>query len=573
MSNKKKKKEIFKGGDLVVKGLVEENVSFIFGIVGGQLLPIYDAVYRWGREHGVDTIAVRHEQAAAHMADAYARLTGKLGVCMGTVGPGATDMVPGVGAAWADNIPILVITPQLSKKEEGLGSLQGGIDHTTMFQPITKYQKHIHNPDKLEHFLHRAISEAISGRPGPVHLDIVVDVLRSKFEKEDLPKINQYRPIHRPEANSEDIKKSIKLIQEAERPMIISGGGVNMSGAWNELQELAEYLAAPTIVTRMGVGTFNNKHPMFLGGPGLVGGGGPQVASQTDLIIAFGTRFSLILMFGQSPPWNKNAKLIHVDIDPVVIGKNRPVDVGIVSDCKLAAEKMLKMIKESGIEKREISEWTKSLFEDKENFKDRIIKRCEPNDVPIHPSRLVKDLFDFMSEDAMLAIDGGNILGFVQEQLCSIINRPPRSVLWSVGMGHLGCGLPYAISAKLLHPDKEVYHITGDGSFGFNIQELETAVRYNLPIINVISNDFAWGMIKSGQKVNFKKRYIDCDIPGVDYATIGKGFGCYGERVTEPEEISEALKRAKESKKPAVLDVIVDPKKIPDSTRLYQSLI
>ncbi|MBD3230373.1 MAG: thiamine pyrophosphate-binding protein [Candidatus Lokiarchaeota archaeon] len=570
---KKKKKEIFRGGDIVVKGLIEENVRYIFGIVGGQLLPIYDAVYRWGREHGIDTIAVRHEQAAAHMADAYARLTGNIGVCMGTVGPGATDMVPGVGAAFSDNIPVLVITPQLTKKEEGLGSLQGGIDHVSMYEPITKYQKHIHNPDKLEHFLHRALSEAMAGRPKPVHLDIVVNVLTTSFDKKELLKPNHYRPISKPEANTKDIQEAIKLLEKAEKPLLISGGGVSMSGAWNEVQELAEYLATPVIVTRMGIGTFNNKHPTFLGGPGLVGGGGTQAASQTDLIIAFGTRFSLILLFGNSPPWNADAKLIHIDIDPVMIGKNRPVDVGIVSDAKIAAQKMLKMIKEKGIKKRDVSEWTKSLLDLKKNSINKIIKRCEPNTVPIHPSRLVKDVLEFIPDDAILAIDGGNILGFIQEQICSMINRPPRSVLQSVGMGHLGCGLPYAISAKLVHPDRAVYHFTGDGSFGFNIQELETAVRYNLPIINVIANDSAWGMIKAGQKNKFKKRYIDCDLPNINYAEIGKGFGCYGERITEPEQITEALKRATESKKPAVVDVVIDPKKIPMSTILYQNLI
>ncbi|MHA1310810.1 MAG: thiamine pyrophosphate-binding protein [Candidatus Helarchaeota archaeon] len=566
-------KEIFRGGDVVVQGLIEENIEYIFGIVGGQLLPIYDAVHRWGREHGIDTIAVRHEQAAAHMADAYARLTGKIGVCMGTVGPGATDMVPGVGAAWADNIPILIITPQLSKKEEGLGSLQGGIDQITMYKPLTKFQAHIHNPKKLKHFLHQAINVALSGRPGPTHLDIVVDVLTGQFEKEDMLKPSQYRPLSRPEANTDEIKKAIKLIQESERPMIVSGGGVTMSGAWNELQEFAEYLSIPVIVTRMGIGTFNNKNPTFIGGPGLVGGAGAQAAASTDLIIAFGTRFSLITMFGQSPPWNADAKLIHIDIDPTIIGKNRPVDIGIVSDCKLAASKFLEIIKKSGIKKRSPSEWVNQLLEQKEKFKQKIIKRCEPNNKPIHPSRLIKDVLEFMSDNAILALDGGNIMGFVQEQICTIIDRPPRSVLQSVGMGHLGSGLPYAISAKLTFPDREVIHIAGDGSFGFNIQELETAVRYDLQIINIIGNDGAWGMIKSGQKSKYKKRYIDSDLPGVDYSTIAKGFGCYGERITEPENIIPALNRARKSKKPAVIDVVIDPKKIPDSTKLYQSFI
>jgi len=565
--------EKFFGGDIIVKGLVEENVEFIFGIVGGQLLPIYDAVYRWGREHGIDTISVRHEQSAAHMADAYARLTGKIGVCMGTVGPGATDLVPGVGAAWADNIPILVITPQLSKKEEGLGSLQGGIDHVTMFKPITKFQYHIHNSKKLKHFLHRALNEAVSGRPGPVHLDIVVDVLRDRFDDMDMPIPSQYRPINRPEANIDDIKKAIKLIKNAERPLIISGGGVSISGAWNEVQELSEYLSIPAIVTRMGIGTFSNKNSTFIGGPGLVAGAGTQAADSTDLIIAFGTRFSLITMFGQSPPWNPDAKLIHIDIDPTMIGRNRAVDVGMVSDCKLAAKKMLNAIKSAGIPKKDTTDWLQSLLDIKNKFKAKIIKRCEPNNLPIHPSRLIKEVLEFMENDAILALDGGNILGFVQEQICTMINRPPRSVIQSVGMGHLGCGLPYAIAAKLAFPNKNVYHITGDGSFGFNIQELETAVRYGLPIINIIGNDGAWGMIKSGQKAKYKKRYIDCDLPNIDYAMIGKGFGCYGEKVINPEDIIGALKRAKDSKKPAVIDVIIDPKKIPDATKLYQSLI
>ena len=569
----KKKKEIFCGGDLVVKGLIEENVQYIFGIIGGQLLPIYDAIFRWGREHGIDTIAVRHEQAAAHMADAYSRLTGKIGVCMGTVGPGATDMVPGVGAAWADNIPLLVITPQLSKKEEGLGSLQGGIDHVTMFKPITKYQAFVHNPDKLEYYIHRAINTAVSGKPGPVHLDIVVDVLRQKFENKEMLKPNQYRTISKPEGNTTEIKKAIELIQKANKPLIISGGGVTISGGWNEIQELSEYLAIPILCTRMGIGTVNNENPTFIGGPGLLPEAASEAARDTDLIIAFGTRFSFVLFFGGSPPWNPKSKLIHIDINPTIIGRKRPVDVGIIGDAKLAAKKMLKMIKESGIKPKKSTEWLEKLIETKEKFKEKIIKRSESDNIPIHPSRLIKDVLESMSKDAIIALDGGNILGWASEQICTLVSRPPRSVIQSAGMGHLGVGLPYALAAKLTYPDKEVYNLTGDGSFGFNLHELETAVRYNLAIINVISNDGAWGMIKAGQKAGFKKRYIDCDIPNVDYAAIAKGFGCYGERVTEPNEIVNAIKRAKESKKPAVIDVITNPNKIPAGTTLIQTII
>ncbi|MBY8985406.1 MAG: thiamine pyrophosphate-binding protein [Candidatus Lokiarchaeota archaeon] len=546
-------KKMIRGGDVLIKCLLEESVTKIFGIIGGQLLTVYDAVYRWGREKGIDTVMFRHEQAAAHAADAWARVTNTPGVCMGTVGPGATHLVPGVGAAWGDNIPMIAIVAQVKTQEADKFALQGGIDQITMFKPITKYQKSVRKVENIPDAVHKAFREATGGRPNPVLLEFYEDALIEEIE-EDKVKIltkNQYRAVGKPAVDAQLIKESLDMLLNAKNPLIISGGGVSRAGAWNELQEFAEYLQIPVITTVMGIGTISNQSKCHLGTTMRMF---MSMARDADVILNLGCKFSFIMGHGAEPIWNDSQKMIQVDIDPGMIGREKPVTIGIVGDCKSFLTQILDEVKDKQrVEKRE---WLENLLITKKQMLVALKNMASSDNIPIDPFRMVKEVLEFIDDDAILVIDGGNIVYSTHALLHLYKERKPLSTVHSICMGHLGTSIPYGIGAKLAKPEKQVVSISGDGFFGINIQELETAVRLGLKdLIYVVANNSAYGMIKTAQQSVFKNRTIDVDLPEFDYGRCAEIFGCYGESVSDPNEIKNALQRAKNSGKPAVIDV------------------
>jgi len=554
------------GGDVLIKCLLKENVKYMFGIPGGHFLPMYDAIYKWGREQGINTVLFRHEQAAAHAADAYARVTNSPGVCFGTVGPGALHLIPGVGAAWSDNIPVIAIIPQVSSTQEDSFVLQGNLDQITMFKPITKYQKTVRNIEEIPDAVQKIFREVMGGRPQPVLLEIIADAYYQKIEENKIPIISseQYRAIAKPTVGDESIKKSVDLLLSAKKPLIVSGGGVQRAEAWTELQELAEYLQIPVITSITGVGSISNQSHCFLGTS--IGSATFQATTGTDLILALGTKFSFTLALGKAPVWKNAQKMIQVDIDPSIIGRSKPITIGIVADCKQFLMQILEKVKKTkNVEKRE---WLETLLVEKQKKKSIYTKKASKDEIPIVPQRLVKEVFEFMDDDAILINDGGDITYYSVEAINMYKERKPLSTLHAIGMGHLGTSIGYGIGAKLGKPDKQVISISGDGSFMINIQDLETAVRLGLKnLIFVVGNNACWGNIKSGQKLAFGKRYIDVDLPGCDYGKIAESFGCYGEEVTDPNEIKAALERAKNSGKPAVIDVKIKYE-IPDGVKM-----
>jgi len=558
--------KIIHGGDVLIKCLLKENVKYMFGIPGGHFLPMYDAIYKWGREQGINTVLFRHEQAAAHAADAYARVTNSPGVCFGTVGPGALHLIPGVGAAWSDNIPVIAIVPQVSSMQEDSFVLQGNLDQITMFKPITKYQKTVRNIEEIPDAVQKIFREVMGGRPQPVLLEIIADAYYQKIEENKIPIISseQYRAIAKPTVGDESIKKSVDLLLSAKKPLIVSGGGVQRAEAWTELQELAEYLQIPVITSITGVGSISNQSHCFLGTS--IGSATFQATTGTDLILALGTKFSFTLALGKAPVWKNAQKMIQVDIDPSIIGRSKPITIGIVADCKQFLMQILEKVKKTRkVEKRE---WLETLLVEKQKKKSIYTKKASKDEIPIVPQRLVKEVFEFMDDDAILINDGGDITYYSVEAINMYKERKPLSTLHAIGMGHLGTSIGYGIGAKLGKPDKQVISISGDGSFMINIQDLETAVRLGLKnLIFVVGNNACWGNIKSGQKLAFGKRYIDVDLPGCDYGKIAESFGCYGEEVTDPNEIKAALERAKNSGKPAVIDVKIKYE-IPDGVKM-----
>ena len=550
--------QLLNGGDLTVKCLLKEGVSKIFGLVGGELLRIYDAIERWGQEKGIETIMVRHEQAGGHMADAWARATGEIGVCLGTVGPGVTHLVPAVATANADSIPLLVIGAQIGRMFEDTGILQGGIDQIALMKPITKAQIQIEEPSEIPRALQKAIKIALSGRRGPVYVEFRETALVRDASEEDVKKIlnpEEYRAFSRPNGSPKDIKLAVKILENAKKPLIVAGGGVIASEASSELKLLSETYLIPTGTTINGIGSIGSDLKTFLDSY-LINSSYRTAASEADVILSLGCKWDYSIFYGAPPIWNQDQKIIQVDIDPKEIGKNRPISVSIIGDCKAVINQLLNEMEKNLTKSKltEWSEWNNYLQEIRRNQLSNNLKILESKKLPMKPERLVYELFSFIPEDTQIVLDGGDIVVFSYK----FINhkpRPPRSTFFPISMGHLGVGIPYAIGVKMAKPEKMVVCLTGDGSFMFNIQELETAVRLNLPIIIVIANNCAWGMIKSAQKNSFRKRYCDVDFPPINYSEIAKGFGCYAEKVEKPEEIRYAVQRAIESKKPAVIDV------------------
>lgn len=546
------------GADVLVRCLIQENVRFVFGIPGGQLCPILDAIRRFGAEAGLEFIMTRHEQAAAHMADAYARVTGEPGVCMGTVGPGAADLVPGVYAAWADSIPMVVLTAQNQtwKSYPERGSMQS-LDQIALFRPITKWGARVAHWERIPELLQRAFRAAVSGRPRPVHLDFHVDVLVGTGEEDSLtfPPMppGRYRAHQAPVAHPDLIEQAAQMLVEAERPLLHPGGGVLRAGAWDELRELAEHLSAPVTTSQGACGAIPEDHPLCLiaGGYGALG-----AQAEADLVLLIGGRLGDVDFWGQPPFWGEpdEQRLIQIDIEPENMALNRPVDLALVGDAKATLRALVEAVKRR----------TKPLPErpamadyraTQETWLAHFQALADEDKAPMHPLRVIRDVRAFFPREAICAVDGGNTNVWAH-----YLNRiyEPRTFLWAADSGHLGTGLPYAIGAKLARPDRPVYAICGDGAFALNIQELETAARLGLPFVVIVVNDRQWGMIKGGQMANYDARYIGVDFEDVRYDQVAQAMGCHGERVEKPRDLTPALERAAASGKPAVLDVIVD---------------
>jgi acetolactate synthase-1/2/3 large subunit len=578
MSSEEAKKGPFKGGDLLIKALLNEKVKYMFGLPGGQFLPMYDALFRWGCEAGIKTINVRHEQAGAHMADAYARVSGQVGVCFGTVGPGATHMVPGVATAWADNVPLLAISPQISWKMTDKSTLQGDLDQIAMYAPITKFTKRIQRAAEIIPGVQRAFRAMLGNCPGAVFLEVSEDAM---FE--DVPggsEIVFMPPAHyrftnggRSAGDPALVKQATEILKRTQKPVIVVGGGFVNGDAFDLLKTFADTYKIPVATTRMGIGCLSTDDPQYIGAT-LGNASVMKATRECDVILALGCKFSYSMGFGEAPIWNPAAKLIQVDINPMIIGRNRPVEVGIVGDAGLVLQQIANELKSQGGIKGISPDWLSSIRSQLEMAKTAVKAKATSDKVPIWPQRLVHDILEELKPDDALIMDGGDISVFVMEQLDHFGPRRPRRTLGSASMGHLGVGIPYCIGARLAieNPDTKVVGIVGDGSFWFNIQDLETAVRCNTPFVIVLANDSAWGMIKSGQQMLFKKRYIDVDLPeGTDYTGIAKAFGCYGEKVTEPSEIKPAFQRALASKKPAIIDVRMG-RAIPDGTKILGAI-
>lgn len=535
------------GAELLIKTLEELGVNIIFGYPGGSALPIYDALY--GNKN-ITHIRTVHEQGAAHAADGYARATGKVGVVLSTSGPGATNLVTGIANAYMDSIPMVAFTGQVSLNMLGKDSFQE-VDITGITLPITKHSFIIRDKNDIVKKVKEAFYIALTGRPGPVLVDLPKDIMEAEVDEESIKKdLNGFIQSYTLKYNftydsNKKLEQAAKAINDAQRPVIYAGGGIISSRAYDELLKFAEKINAPVTTTLMGITGFPSEHPLNLGMLGMHGTAYANMAvTESDLLIAAGARFD-DRVTGKVAAFAKKAKKIHIDIDPAEIDKNVGVDIAIKGDVKQALAFLSEMVANKNNQ-----EWLEKINEWKENYP---MKYCDKG---LKPQYVIEEINKITGQEAIVTTEVGQHQMWAA-QYCKFKN--PRSFISSGGLGTMGFGLPAAIGAKCGRPDKLVFNLAGDGSFEMNFHELLTAVKYKIPVITVIFNNRSLGMVRQWQDLFYNKRFSQTDMgKGPDYVKLAEVCGAKGYRIQEKSQVSDVLLKAIEAEQPVVIDVVID---------------
>lgn len=528
------------GSEIVIECLKEQGVDIVFGYPGGAILNVYDALYKHQEE--ITHVLTSHEQGAAHAADGYARATGKVGVCMATSGPGATNLVTGIATAYMDSVPMVAITANVEVNMLGKDSFQE-IDIAGVVMPITKHSFIVKNVEDLAPTIRRAFKIAKSGRPGPVLVDITKDVTAAEAEYtyEEPAVIERKTDTIR----EEDINKVIEMIKVSRRPYIMAGGGVIISGASEELKEFAEKVDAPVCDTLMGKGAYDGTSERYTG---MIGMHGTKVSnlgvSRSDLVIVVGARFS-DRVIGNASKFAPNAKIIHIDIDAAEIDKNIPANASIVGDAKEVLT-----ILNSKLPTQSNRSWMAEI-------KDLTEKNPVTYDMDhLNGPATIKKIYEITEGNAIITTDVG------QHQMWAAQNytyKEPRTFLSSGGLGTMGYGVGAAIGAKYGRPDKTVVNIAGDGCFRMNMNEIATAARYKVPIIQVVLNNHVLGMVRQWQNLFYGQRYSNTVLDdSVDFVAVSKALGANASKITSIEEFETEFKKALTADGPTVLDVMID---------------
>ena len=528
------------GSEIVIECLKEQGVDTVFGYPGGTILNVYDALYKHGSE--INHILTSHEQGAAHAADGYARATGKVGVCMATSGPGATNLVTGIATAYMDSIPMVAITANVAVPLLGRDSFQE-IDITGVTMPITKHNYIVKDSTKLADTIREAFRIAQEGRPGPVLVDITKDVTAAETEyvkEEPIPveRSTQY-------IKEKDLEQAIELINESEKPFVFVGGGAVISGASKELMEFVKKIDAPVADSLMGKGAFDGTDELYMGMLGMHGTKASNLGvTKCDLLITVGSRFS-DRVIGNASRFAKNAKILQIDVDPAEINKNIQVDCSIIGDLKEVLTRL-----NQRIEKHEHKEWIKEIETISEEHP------LKYNEEGLTGPYVIEQIYKVTEGNAIITTDVG------QHQMWAAQYyryKDPRTFLSSGGLGTMGYGVGAAIGAKVGRPDKVVLNIAGDGCFRMNMNEIATAARYNIPIIQVVINNHVLGMVRQWQTLFYGKRYSQTILnDGVDFVKVAEALGAEGIRVTKKEEVAPAVEKAIALGKPVVIDCVID---------------
>jgi acetolactate synthase-1/2/3 large subunit len=539
------KKTRMTGARALIESLYAEKVDVIFGYPGGVLLPIYDALFDSDIKH----ILVRHEQAAAHAADGYARATGKVGVCLATSGPGATNLVTGIANAYMDSVPMVAITGQVPRSMLGNDAFQEA-DITGITLPITKHNYLVQDVEDLPRIIKEAFHIASTGRPGPVLVDIPKDVTTDEldFKYPDKVDLRGYRPTKA--GHRQQIKRAAEAIAKAKKPVLYVGGGIIISDASPELLELAETIQAPVTTTLLGKGAFPDTNPLCVGMPGMHGTKYANFAIQeSDLLIAVGVRFD-DRVTGKIDSFAPNAKIIHIDVDPAEISKNVRVDIPVVGNAKSVLKLLVEFVKENLQGNINTKEWNKKWG----TWKKEYVLHYVP-DNKLKPQYIIEQISEMYPDSIIVTEVGQNQMWAAQYFKFT----KPRTFISSGGLGTMGYGFPAAMGAKMGQPDKIVFDIAGDGSFQMSSQELATVVQNEIPVIVAILNNGFLGMVRQWQELFFDRRYSHTCIDGsVDFVKLAEAYGALGLRVTKPDEVRPALKEAVDSGRPTVIDFVVD---------------
>ena len=529
------------GAQLAARMLKAEGVRHIFTLSGLHVAPIYAACV----EEGIAVVDTRHEQGAGHAADAYARLTRGVGVAVVTAGPGVTDALTAVANASAASVPMILLGGAAPIFNQSRGSLQE-MEQVDLFQRITKWSDRVPTPDLLPSYFAKAFRVALSGRPGPVFLELAWDVLSNGAESDLLPR--QYRTKAGVAPDPAYVARAAKLLDSAERPAMIAGSSVWWDDAAEPLRTFAERAGLPVFLNGAGRGCLPNAHPNFFQLTRK------DALSGADVVLVVGTPFDFRLNYGAEPTFGADSKIIQVDIDPIEIGRNRAVEVGMVADTRSALVAL-----EAAVAKTDRSAQLAALREQEKKKRARQAEYEKSDQVPVHHFRLARELSDVAnaSGDPMWIADGGNWVAIAAKVI--ELHKPGRW-LDPGPLGCLGVGAPFALAAKLLHPDRKIFVIQGDGSFGLNGFDFETALRFKLPMVCVVGNDAAWGQIRLPQVQMFgEDKSPGTLLAPTRYDEIVKAMGGHGEHVTDPKQIRPALERAVASNTVACVNVMLDP--------------
>lgn len=528
------------GSQIIVECLKEQGVDTIFGYPGGAILNVYDELYRHQDE--IRHILTSHEQGAAHAADGYARATGKVGVCLATSGPGATNLVTGIATAQMDSVPMVALTCNVTNALLGKDSFQE-VDIAGVTMPITKHSFIVKDVNKLADTIRRAFTIARTGRPGPVLVDVTKDVTAAKADYKQMVVKENIRITDT--IRDEDLDKAVAMIEASKKPVVFVGGGAVISGADKELKTFVEKIDAPVCDTLMGKGAFSGEHASYMG---MLGMHGTKTANLTvqdcDLLITVGARFS-DRVTGNAKKFASKAKIIHIDVDPAEVNKNIHVNASIIGDCKSILEILI-----SRLEQQKHPQWMEMVLKRKEE-----LPLTYPTEQLTGPYVMEK-INELTKGDCIISTDVG------QHQMWAaqfFKYKKPRNLLTSGGLGTMGYGLGAAIGAQIGMPDKQVINIAGDGCFRMNMQEIATATRYNIPIIQVVLNNHVLGMVRQWQNLFYEQRYSQTILQDkVDFVKVAEGMGCKAFRITKKEEVEEVFTQALQANEPVFIECVID---------------
>lgn len=537
------------GSEIIASSLEKEGVKHVFTLPDGWIMPIYEEL----EKRGIEIISMRSEQAAASAADGYARSTRKLGVVAVAVGPGVANIMPSLAQAYLAGSPVLALGGRTPFSNIDKLAFEEVNVHTWV-EKYTKYSRLVLSTCRLNEYVQDASREALTGRMGPTLLEIPKDVSLGKCERDIVYESpDRYRPAGRIFGDPSAIERARELIERSVRPVIVAGSGAYWSGACSEIVKLAEATQALVATEGLAVGCIPTLHPLF-GGNANVG----IITRYADLIIAIGARFDEFLGFGSDVSfYGEGTKVIHIDVDPSVIGKNKPVDVGIWGDARAVTSQILESLSRNGKGEQTGSEWSTNASFLIKSYYNKMEEDAASDETPIRPQRLMRDLREFAGENGLFVLDGGDTTAWAFLYLRAY---RPGQIMWSHGpFGMIGMGVPMGIAAKLGNPERDVYVVTGDGSFLMSAVEIETAARYGIPIVVVVMNDMIWGdvyhnrILATGKKDSGRFALLQSR----KYDEFARSLGGYGETVHDPREIMSALKRARDSGLPSVVDVRV----------------